>query len=222
MDRTFVSRRESRQASCSRSRLTGPLDSRARIEGTGQASRERPWPWEGHTRGWKWAPCRFSVDWNPRAGDWIPASAGMTVVGVDAEGLGLTCSPSFRRYISTTVRGQPPLQATGRPMMRCSRVEGPRPRSPFDGLRAASSGTPQDDNWSQDCRGSSQRRGEGFSAATTRERVSRCLPQAWGCRNGLEVILRRCWRRPLLLRARGLRPRSTRGRLFPRGSDRTR
>ena len=99
--------------------------------------------------------------------------------------------PSFRRHISTTVRGQPPLQATGRPMMRCSRVEGPRPRSTFDpstGSGQASSGTPQDDNWSQDCRGSSQRRGEGFSAATTRERVSRCLPQAWGCRNGLEVV----------------------------------
>ena len=227
MDRTFVSRRESRQASCSRSRLhvsrvpwiPGPVSRYgAGFSRTTMALR-RP------HKGMEVGPLPLQRRLESKGGDWIPASAGMTVVGVDAEGLGLTCSPSFRRHISTPVRGQPPLQATGRPMMRCSRVEGPRPRSTFDpstGSGQASSGTPQDDNWSQDCRGSSQKRGEGFSAATTRERASRCLPQAWGCRSGLEVILRRCWRRPLLRRARGLRLRSTPGQLFPRGSDRTR
>ena len=33
-------------------------------------------------RGMKvWAPYRFNVDWNPRRRDWIPALAGMTVLG---------------------------------------------------------------------------------------------------------------------------------------------
>ena len=189
MDRTFVSRRESRQASCSRSRLhvsrvpwiPGPVSRYG--AGFSRTTMALGRPHKGMEVGS--LPLQRRLE--SKGGDWIPASAGMTVVGVDAEGLGLTCSPSFRRYISTTVRGlsnaslAPPEGQGG-----CQTAPTGH-RQANDALQPRQ-GTPQDDNWSQDCRGSSQRRGEGFSAATTRERVSRCLPQAWGCRNGLEVV----------------------------------